>query len=157
LPDAIPINSHTDSDQTAARAVMAADGSFVVTWYSKEDPTQSRIWARLFDADGVPLAEEFQVSQSPVGNQFSPAIAGFGTGDFVTVWESPFEDGSQSGIYGRRYAGGVPASDEFLINTSETAGNQRTPAVAAAPDGRFVVVWETDHIDATAADIVGQL
>ena len=59
--------------------------------------------------------------------------------------------------YARRYVGGVPTSDEFLVNTSETEGDQKAPAVAAAPDGRFVVVWETDRPDPGGPDIVGQL
>ncbi len=154
-PGTIPINSHTDGDQTAPRTVMAGDGTFVVTWYSKEDPAHTRVWARWFDVDGAPMADQFQVSESAVGDQLSPAISGSGPGDVVIAWESTFQDGDQSGIYARRYIGGNPDAVEFRVNT-ETAGNQHRPAVASAADGSFVVVWETDHADATAAEIVGQ-
>ena len=153
-PDVIPVSSHP-GDQLSPKTVMAGDGSFVVAWTSKEDLSHLRIWARWFDRDGIPMAGEFQVSQSAVGDQDLPAISGSGPGDFVVVWQSTLQDGSQSGIYARRYIGGNPAADEFQVNT-ETLGDQKLPAVASAPDGSFVVVWETDHVDATMAEIVGQ-
>jgi hypothetical protein len=134
---------------------MSPDGSFVVVWYSHEVPGHLTVWARLFDADSSPIGEEFQVSQSTTGDQYQPAVARDADGSFIVVWQSTFQDGSQLGIYGRRYVSGLPTSDEFQVNT-ETTGDQKLPAVAAALDGRFVVVWETDRPDLPGADIVGQ-
>jgi hypothetical protein len=45
---------------------------------------------------------------------------------------------------------------EFRVNTT-TLGNQSAPAVAAAADGRFVVVWESDTGSAALNDIYAQL
>ena len=158
-PDAFPVNDQplVLDQPISPRSFMAPDGTIVITWNNHVGTTQSRILARRFDANGSPLEDEFFVSQSAVGDQLSPSIAGDDAGDFVVVWESTLQDGSGSGIYGRRYVGGLPASDEFLVNASETAGDQKAPAVAAAPDGRFVVVWETDRPDPAGADVVAQL
>ncbi|WP_428312500.1 hypothetical protein [Hydrocarboniphaga sp.] len=45
---------------------------------------------------------------------------------------------------------------EFRVNTT-TQGNQSAPAVAAAADGRFVVVWESDSGNGDLNDIYAQL
>ncbi|HEY2796643.1 MAG TPA: hypothetical protein VGK26_02025 [Thermoanaerobaculia bacterium] len=156
-PDSFPVNQAQVGPPPAAKALMAPSGAITVTWDRNESLTHSRILARRFDADGNPLEDEFFVSQSAVGDQTSPAIAGDDAGDFVVVWESTLQDGSEGGIYGRRYVGGVPTSDEFLVNASETGGDQNSPSVSSASDGRFVVVWETDRPDPAGADVVGQL
>ena len=155
MPDDFPVNSHTTTDQTAARMAMSPDGSFVVVWYSHEVPGHLGVWARLFDANASPLGEEFQVSEATAGDQYQPAVARDPDGNFIVVWQSTFQDGSQLGIYGRRYVAGLPTSGEFQVNT-ETTGDQKFPAVATSWDGSFVVVWETDRPDLAGADILGQ-
>src|SRR5207247_1044019 len=50
--------------------------------------------------------------------------------------------GSYSGIFGQRYAGsGATLGPEFQVNTY-TTGFQTEPALAAAPSGSFMVVWQ---------------
>lgn len=44
---------------------------------------------------------------------------------------------------------------EFRVNTT-TLGNQGSPSVASAADGRFVVVWESDSNGPSLNDIYGQ-
>jgi len=62
----------------------------------------------------------------------------------VVVWETYGQTGSEdSDVFGRLFDGtGVPASAEFRIN-SYTDDDQSAPAVAAASDGSFVVVWQS--------------
>ena len=49
----------------------------------------------------------------------------------------------------------VPASGEFRANTY-TTGAQDSPAVGMAPDGRFVIAWESVNIDGSSDAAVGQ-
>ena len=67
--------------------------------------------------------------------------------DFVVVWESPGSSGTDASgqsIHGRRYASdGSSQGAQFQVN-SYTTSDQRIPAVAAAADGDFVVVWDSD-------------
>ena len=52
----------------------------------------------------------------------------------------------------------VPVGFEFLVNTY-TSDRQLSPAVAVAPDGDFVVVWESDGSpgnDTSSSSIQGQ-
>jgi large repetitive protein len=71
-------------------------------------------------------------------------VAPDGSGGFMVAWESQAQDGSLFGIFGRSFdasGAGLDAS-EFLVNTL-TAGSQRSPAMAAAGGGRFVVAWQS--------------
>ena len=103
----------------------------------------------------VPLGPEFQVNTYTRYNQMRPAVATDASGNFVVVWQTFGQDGG--GGYGggasvvlRRFlASGAPLSAEARVN-SYTTGSQFFPAVASAPTGRFVVVW--DSWGRTAAD-----
>jgi hypothetical protein len=67
-------------------------------------------------------------------------------GDFVVVWQSQGSlgtDTSSWSVQGRRYASnGLPQGDQFQVNT-QTSSAQIRPHVASAPDGDFVVVWQS--------------
>ena len=56
-------------------------------------------------------------------------------GDFVVVWTSFTQDGSDYGVFGQRFAAsGAPRGSEFRINTY-TTGFQGPPAVAVGSRG----------------------
>lgn len=86
---------------------------------------------------------EFPVNTFTPGFQGSPSVTGLANGGYVVTWMSWNQDGSESGIYGQRYAAnGAPEGNEFLINTT-TAGSQESPSVAALINGGFVVAWDS--------------
>ena len=89
-----------------------------------------------------PVGGEFQANTTTVGSQVWSAVAADADGDYVVTWESEGQDGDQGGIFAQRFSrDGTPVGDEFRVNTT-TAGDQSEPAVAMAPDGRFVIAWE---------------
>ncbi|MEO1727711.1 MAG: T9SS type A sorting domain-containing protein [Bacteroidota bacterium] len=49
----------------------------------------------------------------------------------------------------------TPVGPEFQVNTA-TAGNQRNPAVAVAPDGDFVIAWSSRGQDGSGTGIYAQ-
>ncbi|MBL8452003.1 MAG: cadherin repeat domain-containing protein, partial [Zoogloea sp.] len=70
-------------------------------------------------------------------------VAMAANGNFVVVWESMGQDGSNYGIYAQRYnASGVAQGSEFRVNT-QTIDDQREPAVAMDANGNFVVTYQT--------------
>ncbi len=111
------INSQTPLDQwTPSIAMEPESGRFLVTWRSGSSSGSDPGWsiqARRLTADGVPLAEDFQVNVATSGQQFAPDVAANdATGEFMVVWrdednvtvrrlpaESPlvFADGFESG------------------------------------------------------------
>jgi hypothetical protein len=69
-----------------------------------------------------------------------PRVAADADGDFVVVWEG--SDGHGGGIVAQRFdSAGTPNGGVFQVNT-QTMFTQYSPAVAMAPGGEFVVVWQ---------------
>src|SRR5262249_12886610 len=93
------------------------------------------------------VALESQVNTYTLGTQATEApqsVAMDASGNYVVVWSSDGQDGSQRGVYAQRYnAQGVPQGLEFLVNVT-TAGEQRRPAVAMAPNGNLVITWSNN-------------
>ena len=89
------------------------------------------------------LGPEFQVNSYTTSHQASPAVAADGSGNFVVVWESYYQDGSLWGAFGQRFnSAGSPVGSEFQVNIF-TTGAQGAVAVAGGVSGSFVVVWES--------------
>lgn len=95
-----------------------------------------------------PVGGETQVNGVTAGAQSVPDVAADAAGNFLVVWESSTSagsDGSARSIQARRFrADGTPLAAQFQVNT-QTVGEQVAPAVAMAPDGRFVVAWASDE------------
>jgi hypothetical protein len=78
------------------------------------------------------------VIDSPMENQFNPAVASDGT-DYLVVWEDE-RNISDFDIYGARVAADGTILDEVGIAVSTEVGNEEEPAVAF--DGtNYLVVW----------------
>jgi hypothetical protein len=128
------VNAATLYDQASPSIAANDSGEFVVAWTSGGD-----IVARRFDAAGNAFGPELTVSEDGTATHVRPAVAADAAGSFVVVWSTI--QGGSSEISGRRFdAAGLPMGPEFRVNTV-TSGLQVWPAVAVAPDGRFVVLW----------------
>jgi hypothetical protein len=138
-------NMYTNGSQTYPAVAVEASGMFVVTWQSaNQDGNGYGIFARRFDTAGTPLGlSEFRVNSFTTYTQRRPDVAYAPNGNFMVVWESAGQDGSHYGIFGRRFdATGGALGAEFQVN-AHTSNAQTRPAVAAAPDGGFVVSWQS--------------
>ena len=64
-------------------------------------------------------------------------------GDFIVVWESWHQDGSDRGIYAQYFNNdGTKIGTEFLVNSS-TNFSQCKPAVSFFDDNKYIIVWES--------------
>jgi hypothetical protein len=159
--DAVPlggefrVNTFTPSAQAYPDVTGLLGGGFLVVWESDgQDGSGSGIFARGYDADGVPLSGEFRVNTYTTGPQRAPRMDTYSNGDLIVVWEGYSADDELLGIRGQRYSvAGPPLGGEFRVN-SYTTGNQRSPAV-----GLFgsVVVWQSDGQDGSGAGVFGQI
>jgi uncharacterized repeat protein (TIGR01451 family) len=98
-------------------------------------------------AAGDAVGSPFQVNTNTVGDQAAiwtvGDVAMDADGDFVVAWTDYYgHDGDDDGVYMRRFSADGTALDasDRLVNTA-TAGRQGAYGVAAAPDGRFVVLF----------------
>ena len=151
------VNSYTTSSQSYPSVSMAADGSFVISWYSYEqDGSEGGVYAQRYDSSGSPVGPEFQANTYTTGYQWIPWVAMSDAGDFVIVWKSSDQDGSGDGVYAQRYdSSGNPVGPEFRAN-SYTPGHQNYQSVAMDADGDFVIAWASRDQDGSGSGVYAQ-
>ena len=145
------VNSYTTSEQWFPSVGVASDGAFVVVWMgtgsSGTDTSSYSVHGQRYASNGSAQGSEFQVNTYTTSFEQRPSIAVVPNGDFVVVWESAGSSGtdtSGASIQAQRYASnGSAQGTEFQIN-SYTSSNQARPSVSAAPNGDFVVVWQSN-------------
>ena len=93
------VNSYTTRHQVDPSVASDASGNFVVVWqehwpgrYAATGSSASATTARAC-AQGA----EFRVNSYTTGSQGCPSVASDASGNFVVVWESYGQDGSQPG------------------------------------------------------------
>jgi hypothetical protein len=155
--DVIVANTITTGNQRRPAVAAGTDNRFLVAWQS--DATQAGFFdikAQLFDRNGVKVGGEFQVDQAGANRiEYSPDMAG-ANGTYIVVWADFNQTVTDSEIWMRRYdTSGNPLGGAVQVNTF-TTGRQQLPAVAAAPGGQFVVVWESIGQDGSGAGVFGQ-
>ena len=155
--DEFQVNSFTSSRQSQPSVAADSAGNFVVVWESERDGSADGVYGRVFNAAAVAVGDEFQVNSFTSGRQFRPSVSADTAGNFVVVWESEGQDGSGSGIVGRRFSpSGAALGGEFQVNAF-TADAQQNPSVASSVSGMFVVVWQSAGQDGAGDGVAGRL
>ena len=151
------VNTYTTDSQRTPSIAADSSGNFVVVWPSyTQDGSSFGVFGQRYDGFGAPQGPEFRVNTYTTNVQGFPSVAADSLGNFVVVWESDTQDGSNYGIFGQRYDGfGSPLGPEFRVNTF-TSSFQERPSVAADSSGNFIVVWESDTQDGSNYGVFGQ-
>ena len=103
------------------------------------------------------IGSEFQVNTYKENDQRYSSIINLSSSNFVVIWESDGQDGSNYGIYGQIFTNaGVKSGSEFRVNTYTTS-YQMDASVAALSNGNFVVTWTSYTQDWSDADVYGQI
>ena len=136
------VNADTVGSQFFPSVALDGSGNIVVIWANYYgDGSDQGVFGQRFDSTGIPVGGKFQVNTYTTSRQGDPAVAADGSGNFVVVWDSFYQDGSGDGVFGQRFnSAGAPVGGEFQIN-AYTTGQQRFPTVAADSTGNFVVAW----------------
>ena len=144
--------------QEAPATAALKNGGFVVSWIShgSDDASKRGIYARVYNAQGMPLRDEFQID-TKVGYQQAPAIAALQGGGFVVVWLGQLRT-NEFAAYGQRYtANGARVGERSRIYTQRLNYIPLPlPSVAALNDGGFVVVWKDRKSAGELIHIFGQ-
>jgi hypothetical protein len=133
------VNQHAAFNQHHAAVAALHNGNFVVAWVSELQRGENRvdIFARIFDASGAALTDEFLVNTAD-RICASPAVSGLPDGGFTAAWSQ--KDAARDNgldIYARVFnAGGQAASDAFRVNSS-TYGDQYAPSIVTLPAGQL--------------------
>jgi len=153
------VNSYTTDYQANPEVGMGDDGGFVVVWDSKDgqDGDLTGVFGQRYTRDGVPIGSEFQANTHTTGRQNRSSVAVAPSGNFVVSWDSTDgQDGDFYGVIARRYdSDGVALGGEFVVNTYST-NRQLSNRVSIAPDGSFMVVWNSFGQDGDDFGVFGQ-
>lgn len=150
-------NSFTTGNQWFPALATAPSGGFLAIWegVGAGDP-DSGVFGQPFDAAGTALGGALLFNSYTTGEQGDSAVAADGQGNFVVVWTGADQDGSDTGIFGRRVGPtGTLLGGEFQVNTY-TTGYQVSPAVAADSAGNFLVVWTSVSLDNLRSPVIGR-
>jgi hypothetical protein len=137
-----------------------AAGDCVIVWTSDAAGTNGdlNVFARLYNAAGLPQGNDFRVNATLNPAQSSvpdpPAVAMDAAGDFMVVWERSAPAGSSFfyDIVARRFnAAGTALGSEFQVDSASngSVGGGTVPAVAMDANGNATVVWATTDYDPT--------
>ena len=82
-----------------------SDGGYIVTWNAFLRPTDGwEIYARRFNAAGVPISNAFIVNIRTEADQRLPSAAVLSDDSYVVAWQSVFRDNRFEDIYARRFS-----------------------------------------------------
>jgi hypothetical protein len=129
------INAYTTDDQGQPVPLVLGNGAFAIVWQSDtEDGSSYGIFANAIGDRG--LGYETQVNTTIASLQSMPRAAATGQ-RFVVVWQSAGQDGSNFGVFGRRFV--VPT-------TLDVDGDG---AITALTDGLLVLRYDFGFRGAT--------
>ncbi len=154
------LNAYEPGDQILREVAADGNSNFIVVWESdpidavpSQDGSGHAVIARRISSSGSFLGPEFRVNTFTRGDQWPDSVAAAPDGNFVIVWTSVGQDGSEGGIYGRLFgANGKPIGSQFQINRY-TSGWQQFADVAMDRWGNFVVVWQSQGQDGSSEGI----
>jgi hypothetical protein len=137
-------NTAFDGDQQAPTVAQLPGTGFAIAWESAASEGKPEgLFARVFDGDGEPLTDEFQVNCENTFYQFDPVAAGLSDGGFVVAWEDRrvgADESLHSDVAFRMFnAAGAPVTFDLTAN-GFLESDQARPAVTGSGSG-FAVVW----------------
>ncbi len=163
------VNSFNRGNQDSPSVAVNQKGEVWVAWESQyQDGAANGVYARQFNAQGIKVGSEIQVSQTIKWNQFNPDITALKNGNFAITWVSEVEHGKQlamagTGKYGQTGGGEsmkqvsvsfmrsrvmgrlLGGGGNFLGNEFRVDGGEAlcsNPDIEGIANGGFAVAWE---------------
>tara|TARA_Y100000588_G_scaffold43261_2_gene41158 strand:+ start:182 stop:2395 length:2214 start_codon:yes stop_codon:yes gene_type:complete len=137
--------SQDRSNELNPRVALMKSGGAAVVWVGGPRAS-SDIYIRFLDSSGNFLGVPTIVNSHLPGIQRAPTVAALAGGGVAVVWTSLEQDAEGEGVYAQLFTtGGFRLGGEFQVNQAESR-NQSDAAVAALPDGGFVVAWVNEAV-----------
>ncbi|SFI09369.1 cadherin repeat domain-containing protein [Planctomicrobium piriforme] len=152
------VNTYTTKSQSRPAVAMDYNGEFVIAWQSAgQDGSGYGVYSQRYSSGGTAQGGQVRANGRTTGHQMFPSVARDNDGDFVIAWSSYGQDGSNNGVYAKRYNDfGTLVGSEFRVNRF-TADSQSLPSVAMNPDGDFVIAWTSAGQDGDGQGVYAQL
>jgi tRNA A-37 threonylcarbamoyl transferase component Bud32 len=160
------VNTYTLGWQHQPAVADLENGKFIIIWESRSDPpgstpdqdgSDSGIFARFYDYNGIAYSDEFQINDYTTSNQQHPVVTYLGNNKFIAVWSSNGQDGSERGVYAKIYHNdGRVYKSEFRVNTY-TLNGQAGHQVTAINDEEFVLTWYSDNQEGSSWELYSRI
>lgn len=140
------VNQQGAGDQEKPDVALLNDGGAVFVWQSGA-PGFQHIYARFLSASNLWSTDDVLVNTFTNSGQLNPAVATLANGSVLVTWASlnQANAASMQDVYAQLFSPtGQKLGGEFQVNQF-TSYNQRSPAVAALADGRFILVWVSEQ------------
>jgi hypothetical protein len=160
------VNQFTAFNQRNPGIASLASGGFVVVWVSENQGVNSidlnrgtnrvHVYARLFNAAGTAVGDEFRVnSGSAICSQ--PDVAALSDGGFTVTWAQRDSAYTNSwDIYARGFdAASVATGNPFRVNT-HTYGEQYAPQIGNLGNVQLII-WSSLGQDGSSDGVYGRL
>jgi Ca2+-binding RTX toxin-like protein len=149
--DIVELSQSPFGGQRDAAIVILANGNAVVSWTDEGytvgggDGSSWGIKARLIDASGAPIGDEFIVNTVTAGRQDQAGVTALADGGFVVTWldNAPYGSPTNYAVKAQVYsASGVRQGGELLIgNGRANDGDEVEPSITALTGGGWTVAW----------------
>jgi hypothetical protein len=98
------INSYSTGHQSFANVASDRGGNFTVMWMSEDqDGSDFGVFGQQYDSSAAPTGSQFQINSYTTDAQFPASLHLNDDGSFVAIWTSRGQDGSEQGVFGRRF------------------------------------------------------
>lgn len=141
-----PVNQITAEDQERPSVSMLNNGGAVFVWEGGKQSFQ-HIYARFLSAAGTWVTGDIMVNTPTNLYQIDSSVTTLSNGNVVVVWSSfnQVSTTSMRDVYSQLMSPtGSKIGGEILVN-STAAFNQRSASIAPLSDGRYVIVWVSEH------------
>ena len=98
------VNTYIIGDQRNPSITSLENNNYIVTWESNlQDGSAYGIYGQILDNTGNKIGNEFKINVNTNSEQQFPSLSPLLNTNFVVVWESYSQDGSDWGIFGNIY------------------------------------------------------
>ena len=141
------VNQIRTGDQEFPQVSLLKSGGAVFVWQSRPLTSSRHIFARFLSASNSWATGDFLVSSFTANFQIDPVVTTLANGNVVIAYGS-FNQvalGSMQDVYAQIFSPTGQKVGSEILGNQFTDFNQRTPAIAALSDGRFVLAWVSEQ------------
>ena len=139
-----PLGTCTTCREQAPAVAGTPSGAFLTVWQGAATNDPRGLLARFYTVKGQPRSAERLVNKNLIPEQFDAAAAGDAKNNYVVAW-SETEQGNSDVLVQRFKSTGAAVGTAIRVNVDDPALPEPpadyAPAVAASPDGSFIVAW----------------
>ncbi|HZQ46424.1 MAG TPA: hypothetical protein VFC07_05385, partial [Verrucomicrobiae bacterium] len=143
----IHLNQTSAGDQEKPQVAILKGGGKIAVWQGGKQGFQHIYGAFLASNNVLLNSSDVMINTATNVYQTGAAIAALSNGNAVVAWSSFGQDNADGlqGVYAQVMSpAGQKVGGEFQVNQF-TPFNQRTPAVAAFPNGNFIIAWVSEQ------------